>query len=61
MKDTELMANGMTLGEYKSWLYDPKNIGNCSECPENKGFSSWQDRLPCGQWHCEVSVHCNRL
>ena len=43
---------------YTDFMYDPDNIRKCDNCPENNGFDDWQDRLPCGQYHCWVSVHC---
>lgn len=48
----------MTVQEYRDWMYNPKNSHKCDECPENRGFDSWQDRLPCGQWNCWVDCHC---
>lgn len=35
-----------------------KNSHCCSDCPHNRNFSDWQDRLPCGQYHCWVDVTC---
>lgn len=46
--------------EYKKFMYDESNIMNCQNCPENNNFDSWQDKLPCGQWHCWVEQHCSR-
>lgn len=48
----------MATNEYRRWLYNPENIRNCSECPDNIGCSNFQDRLPCGQWNCWVEIHC---
>lgn len=42
----------MTTEEYKNWMFNPDNSHNCPECPENEGFSDWQNRLPCGQQNC---------
>ncbi len=36
------------------FLYDRKNVHNCTQCPYNDGFDG---KLPCGQQHCWVSVH----
>lgn len=38
-------------------MYDPDNIRNCDECPNNMGCDDFQHRLPCGQWHCWVAIH----
>jgi len=44
---------------YKAFMYDEENVMNCSKCPENMEFSEWPGfRLPCGQFHCWVSEHC---
>lgn len=51
----------MTDSELKSYLEfmtNPDNKRNCSKCPANEGFSDWQDRYPCGQWSCWVTLHC---
>ena len=42
--------------EYIDFMCNEENIRNCAECPENHGCDSWQDRLPCGQWHCWVAI-----
>ncbi len=45
--------------EYIKFMYNPENINNCSKCPENQNFSSWPgNKLPCGQFHCWVELHC---
>lgn len=45
--------------EYIKFMYNPENINNCSECPENQNSSSWLgNKLPCGQFHCWVKLHC---
>lgn len=31
---------------------------NCASCSENRDMDDWQDRYPCGQWHCWVTMHC---
>lgn len=41
---------------YKDFMYNPDNVRNCSECPENIGDTN---NLPCGQQNCWVSCHCN--
>lgn len=46
---------------YCNFMYNPDNSCNCSECPENKGFDSWQNRYPCGQQNCWVDIHCKEL
>lgn len=48
----------MTNEEYIQWMTNPDNAYKCKECPENKGMDNWQDRKPCGQWHCWVVAHC---
>ena len=46
---------------YLNFMYDPDNVRNCDECPENNGIVNWQgENLPCGQFHCWVAVHCNQ-
>jgi len=40
----------------KAFMYDEKNIHNCSECPESKGMNNG---LPCGQQRCWVIAHLN--
>ena len=44
--------------QYKRFMYNPDNINHCDGCPENEGFSNWQDRKPCGQYTCWVTTHC---
>lgn len=41
---------------YRDFMYNPDNVCNCSECPENIGNTS---NLPCVQQNCWVSCHCN--
>lgn len=40
----------------KDFDCNPENSRKCSDCPHNQNFSDWQDKLPCGQWHCWVDV-----
>lgn len=52
-----------TEKEIREFLYNSKNIGNCKECPCNDGsfddeLSRMQDKKPCGQFRCWVSIHC---
>lgn len=47
----------MSFEEVREFLFNPNNVHNCEHCPYNDGFDNWQDRLPCGQWHCWVSLH----
>ena len=48
------------IQDYKDFMYNPENVGHCEGCPENRDFSSWPGhRLPCGQFHCWVAVHCD--
>lgn len=51
----------MTNEEIIEFLYNKENIRECDGCPYNEGQSDWQNRLPCGQWHCWVELHCDRL
>ncbi len=44
--------------EYQEFVYNPENIRNCEECPNNQGCDDFQHRLPCGQWLCIVETHC---
>lgn len=50
----------MTVEEYKAFMYNPANEGNCEECPENRGFEEGASRIvgPCGQQNCWVYCHC---
>ena len=50
----------MTVKEYLEFMLTPENSNNCQSCPENKGMDAWQDRKPCGQWHCRVDLHAKR-
>ena len=43
---------------YLEFINNIKNSHCCEFCPENGCFSSWQDRLPCGQWRCWVNTTC---
>lgn len=45
------------LKNYRKFMSDPKNSHNCENCPENRSFSDWQRRLPCGQQVCWVDSH----
>lgn len=52
--------------QYKDFMYNPDNVCNCEECPENMdpgtGYSrsEFDRRLPCGQTICWVTTHCDR-
>lgn len=48
------------INKINEFLYNPENIGNCSECPMNEDFDSWEGKKPCGQQNCWVLIHCNR-
>lgn len=50
--------NREELSKYIEFMCNPENEYACDECPENIGSSSWQNRLPCGQQHCWVTMHC---
>lgn len=50
--------NNIEVNAYIEFMYNPSNSHNCSECPENKGASSWGGNKPCGQQNCWVDVHC---
>ena len=39
---------------YISFMSNPENEHNCTECPENEGRSG---RFLCGQQNCWVSCH----
>ena len=46
------------MEDVRSWLCNPENAFHCEGCPENQDFSSWPGtRLPCGQFHCWVSIN----
>lgn len=46
------------LMNYYDFMYNPKNVRNCKECPENSGFTEGANgnRLPCGQYNCWVEL-----
>jgi hypothetical protein len=46
----------MTREEHIEYINNPGNIRKCDGCPENIHADNWQDRLPCGQWHCLVAL-----
>ena len=49
----------MTSEEVRSFLYNPANVLRCTDCPMNGEFTAWpENRLPCGQFHCWVFLHC---
>ena len=52
------METNQKILDYKNFMFNSDNIRNCENCPENRDFDDWQDRLPCGQWHCWVAIHC---
>ena len=52
------MKREMSKEEYRDFMYNPENVRNCEQCPENQGCDDFQYRLPCGQWHCWVELHC---
>jgi len=43
--------------DYVKFMTNPGNVGRCENCPKNRHFDDWQDRKPCGQYNCWVSVH----
>lgn len=50
-----------TQKEYIDFMGSRENSHNCDECPENKGFDSWEGKLPCGQQNCWVTCHVRML
>ena len=44
---------------YKAFMYNPHNVRNCSECPENCGSFNNNYGHPCGQPNCWVTAHCH--
>lgn len=46
----------MTDQEYRDFMWNPENVGNCAECPENHGDQR-DPRHPCGQQNCWVVCH----
>jgi len=59
-KEGNKMSNEQNKENEKVFsLLDEDNYMNCTECPYNEEFDDWQNRLPCGQWHCWVDVHCH--
>ena len=39
---------------------DRNNEFNCEHCYLNRDYDDFQNRLPCGQWHCFVTICCDR-
>lgn len=39
----------------RSFVFNPDNVGKCSECPYNDGTFPHADR-PCGQQNCWVAI-----
>ena len=51
----------MTREEYLAFMENPANVCNCADCPANRDEKSMIDfRLPCGQYHCWVALHCGK-
>lgn len=49
----------MEKDEYVKFMYNKNNIRKCEGCPENYNFKPGpDDKLPCGQYHCWVAIHC---
>ncbi len=47
------------MDDYRKFMNNPENSHNCANCPENYNASAWPGhRLPCGQFHCWVDLHC---
>ena len=51
--------NEKEIKEYLEFMYNSDNVCKCEKCPANEGFSDYEDRKPCGQYRCWVSIHCN--
>ena len=51
-------ADYMKTKAYEHFMFNPENIGNCAECPENVGSPNG---FPCGQQHCWVTCHCEQI
>ena len=47
------------IKDYTKFMYNPENIGNCTECPENRDIEQGGSYIcgPCGQQNCWVRVH----
>jgi hypothetical protein len=43
------------------FMFNPENIYNCDDCPENRGFDGWENKKPCGQQVCWVISHCRDM
>lgn len=45
--------------DYIKFLHDAGNSHACGSCPANQDMTSplYEDRLPCGQYHCWVDMH----
>ena len=50
---------GNNMREEMDFL-DRNNEFNCEHCYHNIGCDDFQHRLPCGQWHCFVTICCDR-
>ena len=65
MKKVEIVVvNGkeIEVNDYIDFMYNEKNIGHCSQCPENRDCGNGPNGnvLPCGQYNCWVRLHCRR-
>ena len=51
------------LKDYRNFMYDENNIGNCDNCPENVGRYNHEyiRQYPCGQQHCWVEEYCKSV
>ena len=59
LENPEIAEIHYITGDY-DFLLNPENIGCCDGCPENKGFSDWQRKKPCGQQIRWIEAHCYR-
>ena len=50
---TESFANDVK--KIRSFVFNPDNVGNCSECPYNSGDFPQAER-PCGQQNCWIAI-----
>ena len=51
----------MNNQELLDFLYTRSNIGNCRNCPYNRGEDGHESNgNPCGQQNCWVRIHCDQ-
>ena len=50
------------IKQYCDFMCSLKNIGNCKDCPENRGYDGHEaNGHPCGQQNCWVVAHIRQF